>query len=95
MTDAQGLDHAVQFALDNTEVDALVTVVHGQRLLDDIMTAIQASGVWAVIEYDYNASIRAVYPTEIEALRAAVERGSQVRFVPWGRTLNDLDKETP
>lgn len=53
-----------------------------------------AQGVWAVVDSDYHDTITMVYLEEIEALRAINERGyGKVKFVPWGKSLVDLDQE--
>ena len=44
------------------------------------------SGCWLSYHTDYSGRFQ-VWPTEIEALRAAVENGQQVRWVQWGEEL--------
>lgn len=41
-----------------------------------------------MVDADYGESITAVYPSEVEALRALNGRGyGRVQFVPWGMTV--------
>jgi hypothetical protein len=50
-------------------------------------------GVWAYCERDYGQHIDSVYTTELEALRVLNTMGAigEVRFVPFGLTLTQLD----
>ena len=51
-------------------------------------------GAWCVCDRDYYETITSVYPTEVEALRTLNGRGfGRVRFVPYGKSLNELDDE--
>jgi len=55
---------------------------------------VNPAGVWAVVDTDYGESITAVYETELDALRSLNGRGyGRVRFVPFGKSLVDLDIE--
>ena len=50
-----------------------------------------AGGVSAIVDRDYGESITAVYPTEVDALRALNGRGfGRVVALPWGLQLSDL-----
>lgn len=65
---------------------------------DDIFTPFipepEPQGVWAIVDRDYNTSITAVYPTEIDALRVINGREyGKVVFVPWGKTLADIEED--
>lgn len=52
------------------------------------------NGVWAVVTQDYYQNIDRVYEAEIDALRSINFAGyGKVVFVPWGKTLSDLEQE--
>lgn len=41
-------------------------------------------GVWVVFYWDWNPHVRAIYKTEIEALRRAQEYKDEVKFLKFG-----------
>jgi hypothetical protein len=52
------------------------------------------NGVWAVVSRDYYEHIDRVFETELEALRWINNDGyGKVRFVEFGKTLSDMERE--
>lgn len=49
-------------------------------------------GCWAAYAYDYGPYLLSVHPTEVEALRAAVDGSGYSVFLPWGMRLADAIK---
>ena len=51
-------------------------------------------GVWAVTQRDYYETIERVFPEEIDALRHINQAGyGTVRFIPWDKSIPELDYE--
>lgn len=48
-------------------------------------TQLDGGGAW--VAYYSDRSAAAVFRTELEALRVAVERSMQVKFVTWGEDI--------
>lgn len=47
------------------------------------------SGCWAAYGNDWGPYLISVHPTEVEALRAAVDGFGHAVFLPWGMRLAD------
>lgn len=50
-------------------------------------------GVWVAFGRDNGPYLIGAYPTEIEALRAAVVRCGDVMFLPWDTNLADAEQQ--
>lgn len=51
-------------------------------------------GVWVVVHRDYYETIERVFPEEIDALRHINKEGyGSVRFIPWGKSIVELNME--
>lgn len=51
-------------------------------------------GCWAAYSYDHGPYLLSVHPTEVEALRAAVDGYGNACFLPWGTSLTDAIERT-
>lgn len=47
------------------------------------------NGVWIAFGWDASPYLIGAYPTETEALRAAVDNYGEVLFLPWGMSIMD------
>lgn len=46
-------------------------------------------GCWIAFGWDWNPYLIGIYPTEVEALRAAIDNHGEVMFLPYGMNITD------